>query len=105
MTKNIDIAKLKSSDFQPYLNQTFYIHSETLSSMPVELVEIDNPSCQDPETGRPFSLLFQTTQMDEYLRQRMYVVEHEHMGEMQLFIVCIGPNKAGNRMSFETVLG
>ncbi len=51
-------------------------------------------------TREPFSLIF-LGPMTTVLPQKTYLVEHEKMGAMEIFLVPIGPN--GNGMQYQAV--
>jgi len=93
--------RLKFSDFEPLLNQTFQIHygnGETLSVTLAEVIAGKNPSSSD-ESGEPyypFSLVFQSD-TTSYLPQHTYRIEHEQLGSHDIFIVPLGPNAQGMR--------
>ena len=93
------LDKIKSSDFSPYLNQTFHIHAEASKPLEAELVDVTEfkpRSDQDTESSKrnPFSIIFSCAQ-DQPLEQKIYKVEHDEMGTLELFLVPIGPDKNG----------
>ena len=93
--------RLKVTDFEPLLNQTFQIHYGNGEMLPVTLAEVvpgKNPSSTD-ENGEPyypFSLVFQSS-ITDYLPQYTYHIEHEQLGSHDMFIVPLGPNAQGMR--------
>ena len=96
------LDKLKSTDFSPYLGQTFHVSFESESLPSVELIEVTELSSERGESGqrRPFSLVFRGPQTP-ILRQRIYEIEHQEMGALGLFLVPIGPDEKG--MRYESV--
>ena len=82
--------------FSPYVGDTFWVR---LSDGRVEtrLVEAHPWGARGPETSRqPFSLVF-VGPGRVVLPQQTYPVEHESLGEFDLFLVPLGPDGAGNR--------
>lgn len=93
------LDKLSSRDFAPYLNQEFRIHLDSSRMLEAELVdvaELGSTSKRQPaSTERPaFSIVFRGPK-DIVLAQRIYRLEHEEMGQLDLFLVPIGPDEEG----------
>jgi hypothetical protein len=99
------LDKLRSDDFQPYLNQKFVITDAGLEPIEIELIEVSDYSYsrqQDTTKRKPFSVVFRGPKQDNegrlsYLPQRIYRIEHEQMGTFDIFIVPIGPDDVGMR--------
>ncbi len=97
------LDQLQSSDFCPYLNETFYIHMEGIEPIDLELVSAtESGSPSRPETRAPFSLQFLGPVSSQYLVQHIYCLEHEQMGALELFIVPMGLEIG--RMRYEAIL-
>lgn len=96
------LEKLTSKDFTPYLNHTFRIHLSDEEHMDVRLTEITELGTVPPdETARhPFSLIFRGPS-DSVLPQRIYRLEHDEMGHMDIFLVPVGPDQEG--MQYEAM--
>jgi hypothetical protein len=94
------LDKLTSTHFSAYLNQTFRIHVDPLAPLEAELVEVSELGARTDDGRRAFSIVFCTSQ-DAVLPQRIYPVEHAEMGQLDLFLVPIGPGKNG--MCYEAV--
>ncbi len=90
------LDKLTSADFASYLHQTFRIRLEGLESMETELIEVTELGEVAPGRRRAFSLVFRGPRQ-MVLPQRIYPVEHEVMGTLDLFLVPIGPDQIGMR--------
>ncbi len=89
---------LSLADFVPYLNQTFLLHltsDETYSLELVEAAELGDANA--PGFRKPFSLIFRNPDKTSYLPQRIYCLEHEKMGSLEVFIVPLGPDVSGMR--------
>ena len=74
---------LKKSSFDPYLNDTFEVQTDTVGAVGAELVEISDHSRQNLDS---FSLLFKVPK-DKFFDQKLYKVKHAKMGELDLFLV------------------
>lgn len=92
------LEKLTGTDFIPYLNQPFMVYLETSEAYALELVSVtESGEARDPGGRRPFSLIFSNPRKDAYLSQRIYRLEHEKMGSLELFLVPLGPDLVGMR--------
>lgn len=89
---------LSLADFAPYLKQLFHIRlgsEETYSLELVEAAELGSPPT--PGLRKPFSLIFTNPDKTSYLPQRIYCLEHEKLGSLDVFIVPLGPDASGMR--------
>lgn len=99
------LDQLQSSDFSPYLNDTFSIRldAEAIGPIDLELVSVTEAGPRSkPEARTPFSLHFLGPVSSQYLIQRTYCLENEKMGVLELFIVPLGPERG--RMRYEAIL-
>jgi hypothetical protein len=99
----IMLADLKMEDFKACLHQPFQIHlEERPSPLVAELTEVTAlPHHGDGiKSRRPFSIILRN-QDDVILPQRIYHVEHEKMGRLDLFLVPVGPD--GEGMQYEAL--
>jgi Domain of unknown function (DUF6916) len=76
---------LTLEDFRPLLHDRFRIAPDEGSAFEVELVEVTEIP-RDPGGRAPFSLVFQGGP-NPPLSQRIYRVEHEKLGEVDIFLV------------------
>jgi hypothetical protein len=96
------LDKLQSTDFFPLLNEKFSIRLDGTEPIDLELVSVTEAgSASKPEARPPFSLHFLGPASSQYLIQRTYRLEHEHMGAFDLFIVPLGPEMG--RMRYEAI--
>ncbi len=100
--ETIDLRELRLESFQPCLNQTFHIVPEGADPVAAELIEATdlrrkNPDGSVDESYQAFSLVFGIPSTVR-LVQKIYRVEHERMGSMDIFLVPIAPDRKGNRM-------
>ena len=96
------LQNLRREDFAKCLHQTFRIEVEGREPVETELVEVRGlvKPDDDPDRREPFSLIFEGP-MEEALEQSIFRVANETLGELDLFIVTIGPGT--DRMRHEVV--
>jgi hypothetical protein len=93
--------------FAAHLGTHFHL---TLTDGPGLSLELLDVTPWQPQTGdtvqaprrAPFSVLFRGP-MTPILPQRIYTLEHLHLGTFELFLVPIGPDQSG--MRYEAVFG
>lgn len=92
------LDKLQIADFARHLNQTFRIHVETPEPLAAELIEVSQMGSrpEGEEWRQAFSVVFRGP-AEPILPQRIYRVEHEELGSLDLFLVPLGPDKVGVR--------
>ncbi|MGB3692263.1 MAG: hypothetical protein WA865_01685 [Spirulinaceae cyanobacterium] len=88
------LAKLKSSDFRPYLQQKFYVFLDENDFLEVELIEVSDYPEQNLDTGRPFDLVFRLPK-GFVLPQETYTFKQDQLGKLELFVVPIGSDGKG----------
>jgi hypothetical protein len=81
------LEKLTVDDFRPLLNQRFRIAPDEAQGFEVELAEVTEIP-REPGGRAPFSLVFRGGP-NPPLPQRIYRVEHEKLGELDIFLVPI----------------
>jgi hypothetical protein len=98
MIEEMLMDALSLADFIPYLNQPFHIRLTSEDTYSLELVEAaELGDATGPSFRKPFSLIFRNPDKTNYLPQRIYCLEHEKMGSLDLFIVPLGPDASGMR--------
>jgi hypothetical protein len=98
------LVQLQSTDFVPYLNQTFTIRMKGMKPIGLELVLVtESHTGFHPGARQPFALYFLGPQSTHYLLQNTYRLEHPEMGVLNIFLV---PRalQAG-RMRYEVIFG
>jgi hypothetical protein len=83
------IEDLKKSSFDPYLNEKFEVHTESVGVVEVELIEVTDTSRENLEG---FSLVFKGP-LEKSFEQRIHKIKHPKMGENTLFLVPIAYGK------------
>jgi hypothetical protein len=93
-----DLSTLTQEHFAARMNQVFTIDSGDGARIEAELVEVRPLGETALKSGRRqgFSVLFRGP-MEPILPQRVYTLEHPKLGEIQLFLVPIGPDGTGLR--------
>lgn len=93
--------KLTEEDFRKHLGTKFRVRLDEIEGAPVvelELAEVVTyPTLSDPRgDAERFSVYFNGPG-DFFLPQRIYRLEHEQLGENQIFLVPVGQNERGFR--------
>ena len=99
------LDKLTSDDFKARLNQKFQLQLEGLEPLELELIQVSNlgrePDPTDDLVKRwAFAVVFRGPN-EPILSQRIYPLQHPEMGQLDLFLVPVGPTKTG--MQYEAV--
>ena len=98
------LEKLTSADFVPLLNQDFQIVAEGMEPVTAVLIDLTElgkePTEDDLVNRRAFSLVFRIAD-DTYLPQQIYHVSNQTLGELDIFLVPLGPDKKG--MKYEAM--
>lgn len=95
-----DLHLLEISDFQPLLNQIFYIQFSPEIRLEAELVEVTEICGYTPLQRKPFSFVLLTDNKMNY-PQSTYILEHPIKGELPVFLVPIGAEEKG--LKYEAV--
>jgi hypothetical protein len=93
------LSGLTLARFESRLGDSFRIALENGQRIDVELVEAaaSGAGATPPEGVRePFSIVFRGP-FEPVLPQRIYLMEHDDLGSLEIFLVPIGPDKSGMR--------
>jgi hypothetical protein len=86
--------------FEALLNHRFDMKFDDGSRLELTLVVVEalpsHPRGNDRPKRKPFSLVFRGP-FTPLLRQQIYALEQETLGEISIFLVPIGPDEAGQR--------
>jgi hypothetical protein len=85
-----DLEALTTEDFAPLLHETFRISADD-QAFDAQLVEVTGIP-REPGGRAPFSLVFQGGP-NPPLPQRIYRVEHERLGALEIFLVPIAADR------------
>ena len=91
------LDRLTYQDFSPLLNQVFDLHASPELVMQVELISVTPLGAATPagnQTRQAFSLVFRGPRQP-VLPQRIYRLENTNLGEIEIFLVPIGPDSGG----------
>jgi uncharacterized protein DUF6916 len=91
------LEDLTHESFRPHVGTPFRVEYAPVTSATITLFEVTVLG-GGAETARrqPFSLLFRGPRAP-VLPQRIYRLEHEQMGALEIFMVPIGPDADGMR--------
>lgn len=85
--------------FADQVDQTFQVHGEA-GTIEATLIDCTKLVQHDEEGRVPFSIVFRGP-MEPFLEQRIYKLSHEKIGEIEIFLVPLGPDKTG--MKYEAI--
>ena len=91
----MDLDSVTAATFAPLCGTTFRLSSGDHSAFEVELISVFE--AEHHGRSRPqFSLVFRGGP-DPPLPQRIYRLEHDELGALELFLVPLGPDDVGQR--------
>ena len=100
LERNDQLQTLTVETFAELVGERFALRDGPHATLALELIEA-NPLGARPGRGRmPFSILFRGP-LAPVMPQRIYPLAHESLGNLELFIVPIGPRGGG--MVYEAI--
>ena len=101
------LERLTAETFAPLVGDTFLLDADDAGRLDLELVEsrvhhAEAPAGESSGARAPFSLLF-LGPADPVLPQRIYHLEHESTGPLEIFIVPVARHATGT--TYEAVFG
>ena len=90
-------SHITAQDFLSYINQSIKIIFEPSVTLDAKIIEVEEKVQNLSDFRIPFSVVFRTSQKDEYYSQGTYVILHPTKGELHVFLVPIGPDDRGMR--------
>jgi hypothetical protein len=90
-----DLESLTAADFSPFRQDSFRIRAAPAEAFEVELIEVSEAAGGDSSRSS-FSLVFRGGPSPP-LPQRIYRVEHDGLGALDIFLVPLGPDAVGQR--------
>lgn len=92
--------------FRPHEGTSFTIRNGSEAASQLELIEVKSLKIEDDNRdsqfrAEPFRLTFRSPKKTEYYEQQMFKLSHEVLGELDMFLVPIGPDDEG--MLYEAV--
>lgn len=90
------LSDLTRTDFEVHLHGGFQVNVDGFGTLTLELVEVAALGMESarPDGRQPFSLIFRGP-CEPILAQQTCRLAHEAMGELDLFVVPLGPDRAG----------
>lgn len=85
---------LTAETFAPYVRARFTIETDDGTELEVDLAEVTRWGRGAPSRRQPFTLLFRGP-TQPVLGQRIRRISHAELGELELFLVPIGPIDGG----------
>jgi hypothetical protein len=86
-----ELENLTTADFAPLLHDRFRVDPGAGPPFEVELIEVSEIA-REPGGRAPFSLVFAGGPSPP-LPQRVYRVEHDALGALEIFLVPIAPDR------------
>lgn len=94
------LENLTKDDWTPCLDDDFQIQIDPSSSLAVKLTQVSGYGKRIGAHREAYSLTFCGPQQP-ILPQRIYRISHSELGDLDLFLVPVGPQKDG--MGYEAV--
>jgi hypothetical protein len=94
------LQDLTPASFEAHLGSSFRIHYGGARPLAVVLMEVKRHEPHPGPRAEPFSAFFRGP-LESILPQRIYKVEHDQLGALEIFLVPIGPD--GQGMGYEAV--
>ena len=91
---SLTLDTLSLDSFAPRLGETFRVRVHPEQVVDMELVEARSLGTAAMRKRGPFALLFKGP-TSSILPQRIYRIEHDSVGDHDLFIVPVGPGHGG----------
>jgi len=90
-----DLDALTAIDFAPLLHARFRVAADDSEPFDAELIEVSEGASGGPRRAQ-FSLTFRGGPSPP-LPQRIFRVEHDELGALDIFLVPLGPDDIGQR--------
>ena len=84
----MDLAKASINDFQPLIDDKFGIEVDIENATTLTLTEVESRAGMGASGRDPFALVFRA-EGETVLEQRIYRLEHESLGAIEIFLVPI----------------
>jgi hypothetical protein len=90
------LDRLTREDFLPRVGETFRVAESGIDLVLTEAAGFSTPGAVAGPRKAPFSLLFRGPKQP-ILPQRIWALENETLGRLEIFLVPIGPDAGGMR--------
>lgn len=99
-------SRLKLENFAPHESTTFKLDLGNDETIDLDLIEVKSIKIEDANRDpnlrqEPFRLTFRGGPKDAYLQQQIFKLTHEVLGDLEIFLVPIGPDSEG--MCYEAI--
>lgn len=88
------LDQLKLEDFEPLLGQTLRLGDGT-TAVALELAEARALKSPSPRSEPSFALILRENDAKRAFGQGLYRLEHPTLGDIDLFVVPVGPDSRG----------
>ena len=89
--------------FRPHLNTKFVLPFQDIDDWELTLTEVTKLPEHEESPRPPFSLIFHAPNKEQYLNQNTYVLKHDALGDVAIFLTAVGPTDTG--MNYEAIFG
>jgi len=96
MHPSVSLATITPDDLSPYLNTPFKIHGDQARLSQITLTDVTPFGRKIKGRRDQFSIVFSGT-TGEVWPQRIYQLDHDELGTLELFLVPISTSAAGTR--------
>jgi len=96
-----DQTMLLKEDFDPFVGNSLLIHFNDDYILNAEIVSVSEGMSYAESIRIPFSVILRTDQKNQYFEQGTYPIIHPEKGELEVFLVPLGPDEKG--MKYEAV--
>lgn len=97
----MDLSLLSINNFSALLHKLFTIQISEEIQLDAELISVTEFNSYSPLERTPFSLVFRTSQKNEYYDQGIFTIIHPEEGNLELFLTPLGFDEVG--MKYEAV--
>jgi hypothetical protein len=85
---------LEQTYFQPHVHSTFQMRIGDGRSIALELLSVSGLPTTPHAKRAPFALMFRSKERQAF-SQQIYTLSHEQLGELEIFLVPLGPDEIG----------
>lgn len=93
------LDQLTHTDFERYLDTIFTLYTSEKDVFDARLIRVETIGRKPEDTRQrwAYSLIFHIPEKKRYLVQKVYQLTHPDMGNLDLFLVPLGPDESGVR--------
>ncbi len=98
-----NLGEITLEEFEQYKGTNFSMRISDEVEVKLVLIEVKGLNTNRPDVRLPFSLIFESDQIDEYYEQGVFQVTHKELKAIDLFLVPIGPKGEKGGMLYEAI--